>query len=97
MAVSCPPLLPSYSCTARSECGSIRYATIKNLPVWTTMESESYGIFSSPESWSSKSTGDLCAPCQVKAKALARQVRSEFWSKLPTFFGLDEWADLKDD
>ena len=96
MAASCPPFLPSKSCTTGSKCRSIRCKTIKNLPVWTTDESESYGIFESPETWDSKVTEGLCVPCRVEAKALAHGVRSEFWLKLPTFFRLDEWASLED-
>lgn len=96
MDACCPPFLPSKSCTGEGKCRSKRNKIIKNLPLWTIKESETYGIFDSPDTWCSKITEDLCVPCRVGAKVLAEKVRSEFWSNLPNFFGLEAWADLKD-
>lgn len=90
----CPPLvLPSTNCNARRKCDANKWQTIKDLPVWTTEETNPFGIFKKkyPEV-----TANLCRKCQAQAKRLTDEVRSDFWSVLPPFFELPAWTDLKD-
>jgi hypothetical protein len=88
-----PPLvLSSKACSSR-KCEVNSWKTIKTLPVWRTVESMTYGIFDCSEI---EVTENTCSRCRSEVKKLTETVRSEFWSALPTFFGLPAWADLKD-
>jgi hypothetical protein len=90
----CPPLiLLSKSCSSNGKCRANRcQATlIKTLPVWATGESTSFGIF---RSHAMPVTEKLCSPCRTQVKELVESVRQEFWSLLPTFFGLPDWLEL---
>lgn len=85
-----PVVLPS---CGRAKCGTDGWNTIKNLSVWRTGSSTSFGIFQFKES---KAVKDLCSRCRVAVEELTSEVRMAFWSTLPTFFELGEWEDLKD-
>lgn len=87
-----PMVIPSKACNG-SKCQANRSKTLKTLPVWKTEESESFGIFGCGIG----PTENLCSQCQNEVFKLTDQVRSDFWSILPSFFGLSPWADLKDD
>jgi hypothetical protein len=90
----CPPLiLPSEACSSRHKCEANKWKTIKDLPVWVTKEPNQIGIVGPNYP---KVTENLCSQCQTAAIKLTDEVRSEFWSMLPTFFGLPAWKDLKD-
>jgi hypothetical protein len=94
----CPPLiLPSQTCSRRGKCDASKWNTIQKLPVWETGESDRFGIFGRWEALGPCSTQALCSRCQAEVKKLTDKVRLEFWSSLPTFFGLPAWADLKDE
>ncbi|KAF7296478.1 BTB domain-containing protein [Mycena chlorophos] len=37
----------------------------------------------------------MCEGCATKAKQVYDETRSECWEKLPSYFGLPEWKELK--
>jgi len=50
-----------------------------------------------PKAASMQAAEGLCSQCHAEVEKLTQRVRSEFWSILPSFFGLAVWADLKDE
>ena len=38
----------------------------------------------------------ICQSCQTALKKTHDDIRKDAWAKLPSFFGLPDWADLKD-
>ncbi|KAJ7185849.1 hypothetical protein C8R46DRAFT_1289082 [Mycena filopes] len=49
------------------------------------------------DQWDDRWTGMLCPLCEEAAIAVYDGNRRDAWELLPTFFGLPEWKDLKDD
>jgi hypothetical protein len=86
----CPLVLPSKSCSSDGKCKK-REKTIKNLPVWRTEESMSFGIF---RSGAIPLTETLCSQCCIEVKQLTERTRYDFWKLLPTFFGLPNWSEI---
>jgi len=94
----CPPMiLPSETCSRSGKCKTIKWKAIQELPIWLTEESSGLSILDRWGKRGPEATGGLCSRCQDEAKKLTNEVRSQFWSVLPSFFGLAVWADLKDD
>ena len=91
----CPPLLlPSTKCRTRRKCDANKCQTIKDLPVWATKESRGFGVFKKKYA---VVTEILCSKCRAEVKKLTDEVRSDFWSVLPSFFELPDWTDLRDE
>jgi len=86
----CPPyFLPATSCTG--SCKS--WKVIKSLYVWVVKADGSFRIFEPPNDvWPAA----LCLECKDEVKEFIENIREDFWTRLPTFFGLPAWEDLKD-
>jgi len=93
----CPPLvLPSKTCSG-AICEANKWEAIRSLPIWFMGdEDDSFAIFC-PMGSMGPEVENLCFQCQSAVRNLTDEVRGEFWSLLPSFFDLPDWADLKDE
>ncbi|KAJ7634514.1 hypothetical protein FB45DRAFT_909072 [Roridomyces roridus] len=86
-------VVPSDSCKKSVECTRARQAMHENL-AWDD-DTGLYCCFAL-ETWDSDWTHTYCKTCFKAAKSAFVASRSSIWESLPGFFGLPDWADLKD-
>jgi len=46
--------------------------------------------------WDDTQTCQVCQSCRIALKKTHDGIRTDAWAKLPSFFGLPDWPDLKD-
>ncbi|KAJ6490165.1 hypothetical protein DFH09DRAFT_1053812 [Mycena vulgaris] len=85
-----PQHLPSAACSSIPECSASRDQLTHEIfiPVYTLR---------AMIRWASYWERALCTGCRKASKTSFSQGSHKFWTLLPTFFGLPNWADLKND
>nr|GAT43099.1 predicted protein [Mycena chlorophos] len=83
--------IPSASCSTKDECELKRNRLFIELIPDPTMVAGIVDFWNEEDKWEE----GLCEPCVTEAKELYEKMRKECWEKLPSYFGLPSWEELK--
>lgn len=83
-------LFPGQQCTSISICSHNKLLASKSFFPTTD------GAIHRLAPWNRKSKFPLCKPCFDSLAAAYEKARAELWARLPSFFGLPPWEELKD-
>ncbi|KAF7296504.1 BTB domain-containing protein [Mycena chlorophos] len=83
--------IPSPSCSTRDECERRRNGLFIDLIPDPTIVASIVDFWNEEDKWEE----GLCEPCVTEAKELYEKMRKECWEKLPSYFGLPSWEELK--
>lgn len=86
-------IIPSLSCGSRTACTGERNH-LRRLLAWNTYTDsvKCFALHPWDEHWSSS----FCDACGEAGERTFALTRLRAWEALPSFFGLPEWAELKD-
>jgi hypothetical protein len=78
------------------ECSSVSICSRNKLLASKTLFQPTDGAIDRMALWNRKSKFPLCKPCLESLAAAHEKARAELWDRLPSFFGLPPWEELKD-
>ncbi|KAJ7634517.1 hypothetical protein FB45DRAFT_1141583 [Roridomyces roridus] len=87
-------LVPSRSCANKPKCAEARNV-LRRLVAWNPHSAISTGCFAL-DRWGDYWFHGFCGGCTALCKSALNESRVDAWEALPRFFGLPEWAGLKD-
>ncbi|KDR72647.1 hypothetical protein GALMADRAFT_758598 [Galerina marginata CBS 339.88] len=84
---------PGEDCSSRKACGVLRRKTVDpdSFLLWGGFDGE-YGPI---RTLGVDTLSEFCSGCRRSIYSSYNRNRAELWEKLPTFFGLPEWEELK--
>ncbi|KAJ6480103.1 hypothetical protein DFH09DRAFT_1465741 [Mycena vulgaris] len=89
-------VVPSYhECVSSDDCEEVR-RDMYPIECGTDQVDLTYTTHTWDKAGGGRWVGRLCKDCDKDARAEYEIGRTRAWDKLPTFFGLPEWKDLKD-
>ena len=83
-------------CFPVSPCPTYSTCSRNKLLVSQSFFPTSDGIIHQLGPWDRKPRFRLCKPCIESLAAAYEKAREELWDRLPSFFGLPPWEELKD-
>ncbi|KAF7319147.1 BTB domain-containing protein [Mycena chlorophos] len=91
--------IPSDACTSPETCASLRTTILRRM-LWGPESEEPQVKMTMLWHWAGSMLGTwtekLCKECNEAGRPVFQQHRDDAWAKLPTFFGLSPWEELKD-
>ncbi|KDR70183.1 hypothetical protein GALMADRAFT_127833 [Galerina marginata CBS 339.88] len=88
-------LTPGKDCSTLQTCAALRLTTVdpKKFWLWAGFDAADHYSFLQP--LEKIRFSGFCPACTKAIQTRYDEVRAQLWEKLPTFFGLPEWEELK--
>ncbi|KAF7296493.1 BTB domain-containing protein [Mycena chlorophos] len=84
-----PNTIPCDACTQIAECTAMRTRLLAALGTRPAIVAAFFEVLQT------KSADYLCTACDIRAREVCEEAKQEYWNKLPSYFGLPDWEELK--